>query len=266
MLIASNFVYLANSQINPLIVFDDDSSPYWTNLYSWGLSDDDEDYMVNDNSLKVVVPAHSIYEAITHPFYHNLSDYDVFGFWIKGNNTGLNIRYSFFTDSTNFYYIFINDNFYNWGYFTFDKADFPAYNTPDWEVIQWMEISLSGDNGDEMTLHYDWCAFWSNVSYPYPTPTPSPTPTPISTEPDLSSTYVFIITILLLIASIYFAIKPHPIMGVVINIMIFFIGVAYLVTDSTLPLNFPNPIFTIIVLIIAGSSLICQWYDYKRPH
>lgn len=74
-----------------------------------------------------------------------------------------------------------------------------------------------------------------------------------------------IVALLFIMLNIVFAIKPHPIMGVVISMLTFFVGVFYFVTDETLPLNSPNPIFTIIVLIIAGSSLICQWYDYKKP-
>lgn len=74
-----------------------------------------------------------------------------------------------------------------------------------------------------------------------------------------------IFAIILIVLNILFAIKPHPIMGIVVSILTFFIGVTYFITDETLPLNSPNPIFTIFVLIIAGSCLICQWYDFKKP-
>lgn len=75
-----------------------------------------------------------------------------------------------------------------------------------------------------------------------------------------------IIALFLIMLNIIFAIKPHPIMGVTVNILTFFIAVTYFITDTSLPLNYPNPIFTIFLLIISGSSLICQWYDYKKPH
>lgn len=76
----------------------------------------------------------------------------------------------------------------------------------------------------------------------------------------------FIFALILIMLNIVFAFKPNPIMGVTVNLLTFFIGVSYLVTDTTLPLNSPNPIFTIFVLIVAGASMICQWYDYKKPH
>lgn len=75
-----------------------------------------------------------------------------------------------------------------------------------------------------------------------------------------------IVALFLIILNIIFGIKPHPIFGVVISILTFFVSVTYFVTDSTLPLNYPNPVFTIIISLIAGTSLICQWYDYKKPH
>lgn len=75
-----------------------------------------------------------------------------------------------------------------------------------------------------------------------------------------------IFSIVLIMLNIFFAVKPNPIMGVTVTLLTFFIGVTYLVTDTTLPLNSPNPIFTIFILILSGASLICQWYDYKKPH
>lgn len=75
-----------------------------------------------------------------------------------------------------------------------------------------------------------------------------------------------IVALFLIMLNIIFGVKPHPILGIVVSILTFFVGVTYFVTDTTLPLNSPNPIFTIMILIIAGSSLICQWYDYKKPH
>lgn len=74
-----------------------------------------------------------------------------------------------------------------------------------------------------------------------------------------------IFALILIVLNILFSIKPHPIMGLVVSFLTFFISVTYFVTDTTLPLNSPNPMFTIFVCIIAGSSLICQWYDYKKP-
>jgi len=74
-----------------------------------------------------------------------------------------------------------------------------------------------------------------------------------------------IIALFLIMLNIIFGIKPHPIFGVVISILTFFVSVTYFVTDATLPLNSSNPVFTIIVCLIAGTSLICQWYDYKKP-
>ena len=73
-----------------------------------------------------------------------------------------------------------------------------------------------------------------------------------------------VFALILIMLNIIFAIKPHPIMGVVVSILTFFISVTYFVTDTDLPLNNPNPIFTIFVCIIAGSCLLCQWYDYKK--
>lgn len=75
-----------------------------------------------------------------------------------------------------------------------------------------------------------------------------------------------IIAIFLIMLNVLFGLKPHPIFGVVISFLTFFVSVTYFVTDATLPLNYPNPIFTIMVCLIAGTSLICQWYDYKKPH
>lgn len=75
-----------------------------------------------------------------------------------------------------------------------------------------------------------------------------------------------IFALVLIMLNILFGVKPHPIFGVVISLLTFFISVTYFVTDATLPLNSPNPIFTIVICIIAGTSLICQWYDYKKPH
>lgn len=75
-----------------------------------------------------------------------------------------------------------------------------------------------------------------------------------------------IIALFFILLNIIFGIRPHPIFGVTISLLTFFIGVFYFVTDSTLPMNYPNPIFTIVVLIIAGSCLLCQVYDYKKPH
>jgi len=74
-----------------------------------------------------------------------------------------------------------------------------------------------------------------------------------------------IIALFLIMLNIIFGIKPHPIFGVVISILTFFIAVTYFIVDTTLPLNNPNPVFTIMVCLIAGTSLICQWYDYKKP-
>jgi len=74
-----------------------------------------------------------------------------------------------------------------------------------------------------------------------------------------------ILAVILIMLNIIFGIKPHPIFGVVISLLTFFVGVTYFVTDATLPLNSPNPVFTIIILLIAGTSLICQLYDYKKP-
>lgn len=80
------------------------------------------------------------------------------------------------------------------------------------------------------------------------------------------ATETLIVALILIVLNIVFSIKPHPIMGIVISTLTFFVGVFYFVTDETLPMNSPNPIFTIMVLLIAGSSLICQWYDYKKLH
>ena len=74
-----------------------------------------------------------------------------------------------------------------------------------------------------------------------------------------------IMAIILLMLNLVFGIKPHPIFGVFISILTFFVGVTYFISDATLPLNSPNPVFTIFILLIAGLSLICQWYDYKKP-
>lgn len=74
-----------------------------------------------------------------------------------------------------------------------------------------------------------------------------------------------IIALFLIMLNIIFGIRPHPIFGVVISVLTFFVSVTYFVTDSNLPLNYPNPVFTIIICLIAGASLICQWYDYKKP-
>lgn len=76
----------------------------------------------------------------------------------------------------------------------------------------------------------------------------------------------FIFALFLTVLNIFFGIKPHPIFGIGISFLTFFIGVVYFITDTTIPLNSPNPIFTIIVLFIAGLSSICQWYDYRKPH
>lgn len=73
-----------------------------------------------------------------------------------------------------------------------------------------------------------------------------------------------IIALFLIMLNIIFGIRPHPIFGVVISILTFFVSVTYFVIDVTLPLNYPNPVFTIIVCLIAGTSLICQWYDFKK--
>lgn len=78
-------------------------------------------------------------------------------------------------------------------------------------------------------------------------------------------TETLIVAIILIVLNIIFSIRPHPIMGVVISTITFFIGIFYFVTDETLPMNSPNPIFTIFVCIIAGSCLLCQYYDYKKP-
>ena len=75
-----------------------------------------------------------------------------------------------------------------------------------------------------------------------------------------------IIALFLTMLNIVFIFKPHPIAGVVISVITFFVGVFYFVTDTTLPMNTPNPVFTIIILLISGTTLICQWYDYKKPH
>lgn len=75
-----------------------------------------------------------------------------------------------------------------------------------------------------------------------------------------------IFALLLIMLNIIFGIKPHPIFGIVISLLTFFVSVTYFISDTTLPLNSPNPIFTIIICLIAGTSLICQWYDYKKPH
>lgn len=78
-------------------------------------------------------------------------------------------------------------------------------------------------------------------------------------------TETLIIALLLIFLNIIFGIKPHPIFGVVVSILTFFVSMFYFVTDSTLPLNSPNPIFTIVVCLIAGSCLLCQLYDFKKP-
>lgn len=75
-----------------------------------------------------------------------------------------------------------------------------------------------------------------------------------------------IFALILIMLNILFGVKPHPIFGVVISFLTFFISVTYFITDATLPVNSPNPIFTIFICIIAGANLICQWYDYKKPH
>lgn len=64
--------------------------------------------------------------------------------------------------------------------------------------------------------------------------------------------------------NIIFGVRPHPIFGVTVSLLTFFIGVTYFVTDTTLPLNSPNPIFTIFILIIAGACMVCQISDYKK--
>lgn len=74
-----------------------------------------------------------------------------------------------------------------------------------------------------------------------------------------------VIALFLIMLNIVFGIKPHPIFGVVISILTFFVSVTYFVTDASLPLNSPNPVFTVIVCLIAGTNLICQWYDFKKP-
>lgn len=74
-----------------------------------------------------------------------------------------------------------------------------------------------------------------------------------------------IVALFLIMLNIVFIFRPHPIAGVVISILTFFLSVTYFVIDTDLPLNSPNPVFTIIVCLIAGTCLICQWYDYKKP-
>lgn len=73
-----------------------------------------------------------------------------------------------------------------------------------------------------------------------------------------------IIALLLIMLNIIFGIKPHPIFGGLIAFLTFYVGAVYFVTDTTLPLNYPNPIFTIIVLFIAGGNAICQVMDYRK--
>lgn len=75
-----------------------------------------------------------------------------------------------------------------------------------------------------------------------------------------------IFAILIIALNILFAIKPHPIMGIGISFLTFFLCVFYFISDTTLPMNTPNPIFTIFMLFIAGFNSVCQWYDYKKPH
>jgi hypothetical protein len=75
-----------------------------------------------------------------------------------------------------------------------------------------------------------------------------------------------IIALFLIILNIIFGLKPHPIFGISIAMLTFFVGVFYFVTDTTLPMNYPNPIFTIIVLFIAGLNAICQVMDYRKPY
>lgn len=73
-----------------------------------------------------------------------------------------------------------------------------------------------------------------------------------------------IFALLLIMLNIIFGIKPHPIFGGIVAFMTFFISVTYFVTDTTLPLNTPNPMFTIFVLIIAGANAVCQIKDYRK--
>jgi len=73
-----------------------------------------------------------------------------------------------------------------------------------------------------------------------------------------------IFAIILIMLNVFFGIKPHPIFGVIINTLTFYVGVTYFVADTTLPLNSPNPVFTIVLLLIAGASFICQIYDYQK--
>lgn len=74
-----------------------------------------------------------------------------------------------------------------------------------------------------------------------------------------------ILAVILIMLNLIFGIKPHPIFGIVISMITFYVGVTYFVSDATLPLNSPNPVFTIIVLLIAGTSAICQIQDYRKP-
>lgn len=74
-----------------------------------------------------------------------------------------------------------------------------------------------------------------------------------------------IVALFLIMLNIIFGIRPHPIFGLMISFITFLIGVTYFVTDTTLPMNNPNPIFTIVILIIAGGCAVCQIKDYQKP-
>lgn len=74
-----------------------------------------------------------------------------------------------------------------------------------------------------------------------------------------------IFALILIFLNLILTYKPMPILGLVVGLITFSVGVGYFINDTTLPFNSPNPIFSIFVMLMILPNFYTQYIDIKKP-
>jgi hypothetical protein len=70
--------------------------------------------------------------------------------------------------------------------------------------------------------------------------------------------------IILLFFNFILMVKPMPILGIFIGLFTILICLISFLSDSTLPINYPTPYFTLLILMFSAINLYSQSVDIRK--
>ena len=172
-----------SAQVDPLILFDDWFASGWTNDWSWGLGNDMDDKVEGVTSLFVDVPASAQYQNLDYTLAGtiDLTIYNNFFYWFKGNNSGEQLQFRFANNASSFYYASFDDSYEGWNYngWLGFKTVWLSSGTPDWSKIGYFVVMMSSDNANPVSVKFDYLFVTNGTDISLPTPTPTASPAPI---------------------------------------------------------------------------------------